>query len=233
MIFSFILAITREPWDAIFFAITQIYHYKPENVSAPPMTWFLKFKDVNRKALLEVAILTTISPWNAILAFFSRLDDIADYDNLNSDTLQVAGHVSTVATFYASINYTTNSTNDLLVRSLASTIAALFGSLHCAAWFFIFPSHAELIIWRVCSAVISIIPLGLLFTSIAAFWSESNSISKKLWQILEYTFLPSLLFLPIYAIARLILLAEALVALRYLPLDALAVVDWLSFLPHI
>lgn len=39
--------------------------------------------------------------------------------------------------------------------------------------------------------------------------------------------------LPIYIVARIVLLAEALAALRNLPAEALLEVQWTSFLPHI
>ncbi|KDR77192.1 hypothetical protein GALMADRAFT_435041 [Galerina marginata CBS 339.88] len=57
--------------------------------------------------------------------------------------------------------------------------------LHCATWFFSFPSRAESILWRVCSAVISIIPLGMLIAYMANFCDNNIKANSTLKTFLE------------------------------------------------
>ncbi|KDR76930.1 hypothetical protein GALMADRAFT_419489 [Galerina marginata CBS 339.88] len=224
--------ITRSPWDTMFFFISIV----SLNFLAPLETLISKTKGRNMKAPQGAVTIITTFPRRAISAFFSRLADIADIDYTSNNLLNIAGSVPTVSTFYASIEYTSRTTDKVLIPSLTSIIAALFGGLHCAAWFFAFPSHTELMIWRICSAVISISPLGMLSFFIVAFYNgkaKFNSRLEKLFHTLEPLFSIFVLLLPVYAIARLLLLGEAFAALRYLPPDALTVVEWLSFLPHV
>ncbi|KDR77200.1 hypothetical protein GALMADRAFT_435458 [Galerina marginata CBS 339.88] len=199
---------------------------------AAGLAWILKPGNFSLKDLQRKVLAVAIAPWTAIVWLFNRLGNIATSE---PRTLEVTGSISTVSTFYATAN-DASPTDDLLIQSATWTSAALFGGLHCAAWFFTFPSDAELLVWRVCSAAISIIPLGILTMYIADFRyrkAESNSRTKKLFGILVDLLFYSLLLLPIYAAARLLLLGEAFATLRYLPPDALAVVDWATFLPHI
>ncbi|KDR77205.1 hypothetical protein GALMADRAFT_246490 [Galerina marginata CBS 339.88] len=221
-------AITLWPWDAIFSLISG-----PLAVLASFLTWISKIRDINSKSLQKAATATIVSPWTILWKLFSRLDDIYE----PSEELKVPGSVSTVSTFYSSTSYSSSITDvEPVLSSATAIIATVFGALHCAAWFFAFPTHIELIIWRTCSALISIIPLGMLLLFLTYFPGQDmrpRSTSRRLFGIL-WTILSIFMFsLPIYVIARLFLLGEAFAALRYLPPDALAVVDWLSFLPHI
>jgi hypothetical protein len=244
---SLILAITHWPWDAIFRIMAVIYS-KSVEVSTSSVTWFLKAKDINPRTLHQavlanlktlrkpiVAIIT--SPWTAIMTLYLRLHEIIDFQNtaFNQSMLTPnAGPILTVPTFYAYMHYAA-STTGFVILPAASTVAAVFGGLHCAAWFFAFPSHAELIIWRVSSTVVSVVPISMLFLFLA-FFGEIKTTSKLelFFKALVMVFsVISTTGLPIYAIARLILFGEAFAALRYLPPNALAVVNWLSSLPHI
>jgi hypothetical protein len=45
---------------------------------------------------------------------------------------------------------------------LAALIATIFGVIHVAAWRFLFPSTAELMIWLVCSLLVTLVPLVVL-----------------------------------------------------------------------
>ncbi|KDR77202.1 hypothetical protein GALMADRAFT_139214 [Galerina marginata CBS 339.88] len=210
-------AVQRPPvslWDAV------LSLYSMAKISLNP----------SRKSIKTIIV----APWTLIWAVFTRLADIDSPPSY----LEVPGAVSTVSTFYARTGYISVTANKSLIPSITSAIATLFGLLHCAAWFFTFPSYAELMIWRVCAAVISTIPFLVLLFFIASFWGwgvKFDSLWNKAFKILPAPLAYSVICLPLatYAIARLLLLAEALAALRYLPPEALSVVDWLSFLPHI
>lgn len=114
-----------------------------------------------------------------------------------------------------------------------SSIAIVFGAIHCAGWFFAVPTHAELIIWRVSSAIITGLPFLVTMTitsHILRYSMPLANISKVLTGILGSI---SGVCLPFYVVARLLLLAEALATLRDLPAGAYEVVVWTTFIPHI
>lgn len=127
-------------------------------------------------------------------------------------------------------------------HSLAiSLIATVFGGIHCAGWKFVFPSHTEKIIWRVASSIISLIPCVIFIALIpATLWvykinhglpaSKTTQvlagIGTQVWRLVRKV-------LPIYLLARVILLLEAFIALRDLPQGAYVQVKWLRFVPHI
>ena len=134
----------------------------------------------------------------------------------------VSLHAIRVPTFYA---FSTSDPDDLVVRRLTSIVAILFGGIHCAGWNFPFPSHAELIIWRVSSLIILIVPcIGVLVD--VSEHTDAITIGTALF----FGFLLSTL---IYGLARLTLFVEAFIALRHLPPGAYAVVEWTALLLHI
>ena len=117
---------------------------------------------------------------------------------------------------------------------------AAFGSIHCAAWDFEFPSHVEQVMWRTASLTLVGVCLSVFAgQSICSFFilfyhkAEVGTTSKKVFRVLiEYKYLaliPSIL----YSISRLVLLILALLSLRHLSHSALQTVTWTRFIPHI
>ncbi|KAK0433776.1 hypothetical protein EV421DRAFT_1718183, partial [Armillaria borealis] len=86
----------------------------------------------------------------------------------------------------------------------------LFAAIHCAAWSFSFPSHAEKVLWRTSSLAIG---------------------NAKFDEFASVFF--SVLAIAIYIIARVTLIVLALLQFRSLPLLALHTVNWTTFIPHI
>ena len=126
-----------------------------------------------------------------------------------------------VPTFYA---FSTPNADDLVVLRLTSIVALLFGGIHCAGWNFPFPSHAELIIWRVSSLIILTVPcIGVLADVI---YDVNETIARVILRVFFFG-------TPIYGFARLTLFVEAFIALRHLPPGAYAVVEWTALLLHI
>jgi hypothetical protein len=69
-----------------------------------------------------------------------------------------------------------------LIFSIMAMSALVFGGLHCLAWNFEFPSHAELILWRTASLTSAILPLlsvafSLYLTYLATTYAENKLVS--------------------------------------------------------
>ena len=128
-----------------------------------------------------------------------------------------------VPTFYA----IDNEEDALVFAFLFPVVGVIFGGIHCAGWFFNFPSSDEAMLWRVSSAVLtgSAVLLPIL--------------ALLLWNMVEYPqtnrFINAVLaiILLVYVVSRLLLLVEAFISLRHLTPGMLALVKWTSFIPHI
>ena len=129
-----------------------------------------------------------------------------------------------VPTFYSSEANVGKAIANILLISTSVT-GAVFGGIHCAGWFFIFPSSEEAILWRVCSAVLTCIAilLPVLFFLVA---TASGAFQ------LPVIFAAFLAFI-VYVLSRLLLLVEAFISLRQPTPGMLAVVKWTTFIPHI
>jgi hypothetical protein len=113
---------------------------------------------------------------------------------------------------------------------LTSVVGVVFGGIHCAGWFFTFPSSDEAMLWRVSSAVLTgiafLIPLFFLFYGI--FSSENHDDQLEWAAIIIFS-----IILLVYVVSRLLLIVEAFISLRHLTPGMLALVKWTSFIPHI
>ena len=135
-----------------------------------------------------------------------------------------------VPTFYSS-----SKVEDDLVAYIVfvPVVGAVFGGIHCAGWFFNFPSSDEALLWRVCSVVLTgtafLLPILMLLFSILD--DDLAPEGSFLW---AYLFLPVVaIILLVYVVSRLLLLVEAFISLRHLTPGMLALVKWTSFIPHI
>ena len=115
-----------------------------------------------------------------------------------------------------------------------SAVGVVFGGIHCAGWFFYFPSSGEAILWRVCSVVLTVIafqlPLNLTFSLLPYIDSETSRAYDE-WPPSAIVILTNILL--VYVASRLLLLVEAFISLRDLIPGMLALVKWTSFIPHI
>ena len=115
-----------------------------------------------------------------------------------------------------------------------SLLGVAFGAIHCIAWNSEFPSHSELILWRISCMAMIIVPtvaalacLMLSITSRAGKYDDAAGIIGIL--------LACLLGLSsgLYVVARIATLVIAFTTLRSLPPVAFSLVDWTTFIPHI
>ena len=124
----------------------------------------------------------------------------------------------------------------------ASALAgAAFGTIHCVAWDFGFPSEAEKVLWRamalalvgVCLSVA--VGLGLYTLFVYGYYAaERGSKGRAVWLGLRrMLMMASKIPCAVYPVARISLLVLAVLSLRDLPGSALETVTWTKFIPHI
>ena len=106
----------------------------------------------------------------------------------------------------------------------------IFGAIHFIAWGHGFPSHVEFILWRMSCVALVAVPLFSTVFCGAAVLDPSDNLLEVIGAL---AFLLLMLSAWLYVVARIATIAIAFTALRSLPSDALMVVDWTNFIPHI
>jgi hypothetical protein len=134
-----------------------------------------------------------------------------------------------VPTFFSGRRHHRETEDSLFVIEYA--IGSIFGSIHCIAWNFNFSSRAEQLLWRISSSIITGYTGAALLTAMFALALKNLSESWNVVGVL--TGFLTIFGLPVYIVARFILLFLAVFTLRVLPPDAYLAVRWTSFLPHI
>ena len=171
----------------------------------------------------HAVMMTTSLPWVVLQAFFWRLRKIID--GFNSELQDVS-----VPSFWTSDQTIVEFG---LRASYASLVIAIpFGVIHCAGWFFIFPSPAELILWRVCSAILVGAPALMLYVTGVIHFLVTEDVMRGSDIPLGIEVAGFIVFL-VYIIARLLILGETFCSLRNLPPGAYELVEWTTFIPHI
>ncbi|KAH7873936.1 uncharacterized protein C8R40DRAFT_336780 [Lentinula edodes] len=110
-------------------------------------------------------------------------------------------------------------------KVIAYSAAMIFGAIHCAAWAFIFPTQVEQTLWRIFSLIVTFVPLALICTDL---WKDK--LDGHIENIVSIILCFVVFF---YVLARLGLIVQAFLALRSLPTNSFAIVEWVNFLPHI
>ena len=108
----------------------------------------------------------------------------------------------------------------------AMVVATIFGAIHCVAWSFEFPSHAEKLLWIISSLVITSAPAACF---ILVLWMVSLG---DVW----FTKVLGVIFLILsacYISGRVMLLVLPFISLRSLPAEAYQTVQWTTFIPHV
>ena len=130
-----------------------------------------------------------------------------------------------VPTFYSS----TFTDYDPTTGSYATVmyVAIIFGSIHCIAWSFHFPSFQEKLAWRISAVSVAGLPIliSVLIMLIGDFGPRFNIV------IISRSIVVALFAL--YVIARIVLLVLPCIALRALNPAALVEIQWSSYFPHI
>ena len=113
----------------------------------------------------------------------------------------------------------------------ASLLGAAFGAVHFIAWNSVFPTHIELLLWRISCIAMTAIPLLVSAESIISMIGGYNSIIVTNALLFATPF--AALAVLLYIFARMAILVIAFTTLRSLQSDGLRTVEWTSFLPHI
>ena len=138
-----------------------------------------------------------------------------------------------IPTFYASGSARMEDSEDrVAIFFCMPIVGSVFGGIHCAGWFFDFPSTAEAMLWRVSSAVLT--GMAFLFPIFLMFFGILGSIFINRTRLPEqYIVTVYSIMIVVYVVSRLLLLVEAFVSLRHLTPGMLALVKWTTFIPHI
>ena len=108
-------------------------------------------------------------------------------------------------------------------------VGICFGAIHCIAWGFPFPTHTELLMWRISSVTITAVPVYTpLMFGLGAWLQDMNF--DTIGGIFGISIIPAGL---LYIIARVVTLVLAFTSLRDIPPGALDTVHWITFIPHI
>ena len=105
-------------------------------------------------------------------------------------------------------------------------VGVCFGAIHCISWGFSFPTHTELLIWRVLCIAITAVPIYILL----GFFLGACLDGEELGKTAIILILPAAL---LYILARAVTIVLAFTSLRDLPLGAYETVHWTTFIPHV
>ena len=214
------LEIVTLAYAAMNFVIYIFWWNKPLNVNRPVRVF--------RKSDVEEPISET-----------RRLASKANRDGLTTILLFIVGnqddninltHEDRVPRFWA------NSTRDIatIADYIMFGVGVCFGAIHCIAWHFSFPTHAELLMWRISCVAMTTVPTYILVVGLGAWLRDHTDIDGIIGEIIGgIALLLTFLAFILYILARVFTLALAFTSLRELPHGAFDTIHWTTFIPHV
>ena len=214
------LEIVTLAYAAMNFVIYIFWWNKPLNVNRPVRVFR---KSEPRETQPQVTEPKSEAAWeafvNGLRMVFMFIIGAQD-DNVN------LSHEDRVPRFWANSAAGEQVTADLIMLG----VGVCFGAIHCIAWHFSFPTHTELLMWRISSVAITAVPV---YVPLVLFFGDGlGNIG------FENLALTILIFGPLsggilYIIARAVTLVLAFTSLRDLPPGAYETVHWTTFIPHV
>ena len=112
--------------------------------------------------------------------------------------------------------------------SICVILSTSFGAIHCAGWHSPFPSHAEMVIWRVCAVMITALPTPWIWLLRLYLEVRSYRVPRHIGKLRNV-----IIFLGgLYVVARVMLIVLAFTTLRALPAETYETVEWTRYLPN-
>jgi hypothetical protein len=191
--------------------------------------WWDKPRDVGCPIRVYETVTTSHTPEKWAGGIFSRITQrVYAYIVGNQDRYVQLSKLRKVPIFWSCMygNDFTAFSRPLLGPS---TLGMAFGAIHFIAWWHAFPSHAELILWRMSCIALVAVPL---FSSVLCAMLAANVENVLVLLVGGIAVILLLLSAWLYVLARVATMVIAFTALRSLPPEALLVVDWTTFIPH-
>ena len=219
------LEIVTLAYVAMNFVIYIFWRNKPVNVNRPVRVFRKSEPRETQRLVTEPISEGRELGWEAIgkglLTIFKFIIGIRDRDvNLSRE--------DSVPMFWA------NSTdgNELVFADfIVLVVCVCFGAIHCIAWFFSFPTHTELLMWRISSITITAAPVYIpLIFFLAGLLGGLLEFEKSAY-IVFYS--APVIGGILYILARAITLVLAFTSLRDLLPGAYETVRWTTFIPHV
>ena len=206
------------------FVIYIFWWNKPLNVNRPVRVFRKSEPSQMRPRAREPIPLARKLTWEAIGdGFLTVVGSIAGLQDENVNL----SHEDRVPRFWADDQDGHFIVADLIVLG----VGVCFGAIHCIAWVFPFPTHTDLLMWRISSVAITAVPiyipltffLGVLLGGMMSLEKSANTVFYSA---------PLIGGIP-YIIARVVTLVLAFKSLRDLPPGAYETVHWTTFIPHV
>ncbi|KAF8193842.1 hypothetical protein K438DRAFT_1719845 [Mycena galopus ATCC 62051] len=116
---------------------------------------------------------------------------------------------------------------------IVTLVGTVFGAIHCAAWAVVFPSAAEMWLWRSCSSVIAAIPVLLMLQVLLRLGADKWKLYAGIQIFSTMSTLTTWSGIPLYVLARSILIILPFTALRSPTSSTFVDVNWSTYIPHI
>ncbi|KAG1732798.1 hypothetical protein EDB19DRAFT_2026907 [Suillus lakei] len=195
--------------------------------------WWKKPKDIGRPHIVYWNSEVTAPPLRGSFAQDSR--------SIYRHLLRV---VAPSLSGYSDSGLSRDSSPTMISFIIGGVSGMIFGGIHCLGWNFLFPRHAEQILWRAASVGMVYAPLMTFFISIMVYMVDMNNLVACRWiwdkmppglqEIIKmFGILLGSLAVNFYYFGRITTVVLMMLSLRSLPAGAYDTVAWTKFIPHV